>query len=246
MLNKYKIQMRGIKMLTKYIFRGLCTAAIIGTAIGGGSFAWAEEKPATAPASEPVKVEQSCLIAPAKLGDKDVQDFVAAPAKLLTDNPAGGLPMANRVRELAGSSSRAFDQIIGMAKSANDGQKSAIAAGLARIVSACGTVNPDYASLIQNAVAGLGDPVLIAAFAQAANDIKVAAVGAPGASSFAGGGATGLVGAGQTSGTNGYKYADGTGVDSGSGNYDVGSPNAVTDGTTVNTTVLSPTTTNGG
>jgi hypothetical protein len=230
-------------VLTKSSIRKIWAAAVIGAVVGCGSIALAEEKPA---AATPAKTDQSCLVAPAKLGDKEVQDFMAAPAKLLTDNPAGGLPMSNRVRELAGSSSGAMDQLIGLTKSANDGQKSAIAAGLARAVSACGTVNPDYASVIQNAVAGLGDPALIAAFAQATNDIKVAAVGAPGASSFAGGGATGVGGVSKQSGDNSYKYSSEGGVDTSSGSYDIGSANSVSGQDTVTTTIISTVTTTGG
>jgi hypothetical protein len=230
-------------VLTKSSIRKIWAAAAVGAVVSCGNIALAEEKPA---AATPAKVEQSCLVAPAKLGDKEVQDFMAAPAKLLTENPAGGLPMSNRVRELAGSSSGAMDQLIGLTKSANDGQKSAIAAGLARAVSACGTVNPDYASVIQNAVAGLGDPSLIAAFAQATNDIKVAAVGAPGASSFAGGGATGADGVSKQSGDNAYKYPGDSGIDTTSGTYDIGSANSLAAEDTVTTTIISTVAATGG
>lgn len=235
--------MRGTNVLTKSSIRKIWAATVVGAVVSCANIAQAEEQPA---AAAPAKAEQSCLVAPAKLGDKEIADFVAAPTKLLTDNPAGGLPMSNRVRELAGSSSNATDQLIGLTKTANDGQKSAIAAGLARAVSACGTVNPDYASLIQNAVAGLGDPAVIAAFAQATDDIKVAAVGAPGASSFAGGGATGADGLSKQSGDNAYQYPGEGGVDTTSGTYDIGSANSVAAQDTVTTTIISTIAATGG
>jgi hypothetical protein len=229
-------------MLSRSRISGLLITAAVGSVVGCFSFAQAEE---TSDAASPPAI-QSCLVAPAKLADKDVGDFVTAPNALLSENPAGGLPMSNRVRELAGSSSAAFEAILAQIKSANDGQKSAIAAGFARVVAACGPVNPDYAAAIQNAVAGLGDPVLIAAYAQATNDIKVAAVGVAGAASFAGGGATGTDSGDQSSGTNSYQYPDSSGVDTDSGSYDIGSPNSVSESDTVTTTVLSSTSPVGG
>jgi hypothetical protein len=223
-------------MLTKSSVLRMYAFATVGTVLGFGSMALAEEKPA-APA--PSAKEATCLQAPAKLADNEVADFISAPNKLLVDNPAGGLPMSNRVRELAGSSSNALDKIVGLIKTANDGQKSAIAAGLARTVQACGTVNPEYASLIQNSVAGLGDAALIAAFAQASNDIKVAAVGGDGGGTFSGGGSTSSDGTGDGTGSNAYRSAGDSGTATTSGTYSTDSGSTTVNGDSTTTNIFS-------
>lgn len=181
--------------------------------------------PASAEETTPAAADISCLLAPAKMDDAGLQSFIANPKALLSENQSGGLPLANRVRQLAASSSHAFTKIIELAKDANAEQKSAIAAGLARAVSACANVGgdlaADYGSLIQTGVASLGDQAFAAAFLQASNDVKVASVG-PGSAGFSlGGGATDDTVA-QESGINGYRSSGDGPLDTTSAKYTIG------------------------
>jgi len=146
----------------------------------------------TSGASFAQDIDQSCFLAPAKLPASEIDGFLANPNKFLTDEPVGGLPMANKARSLGGSSMKAVEALINLTKSANAEQKSAIGSGLSRVASACGATNPDYAAKIQQLVASLGDSSVITAFMSASGDVQTAAVGgAGGAGGGVGGGATG-------------------------------------------------------
>jgi hypothetical protein len=177
----------------------------------------------------PAKPDIACLQTPAKLDDAELQSFMNNPKTLLSENLSGGLPLSNRVRELAGSSSHAFDKIMELTKEANDGQKAAIAAGLARTVYACDSVGndvaSDYGAQIQTVVAGLGDATLTAAFQKASNDVAVAAVG-PGTAGFSIGGASTDGTDGQQSGDNSYKSPGDGPLDTSSAEYSIGTNSA--------------------
>jgi hypothetical protein len=200
------------------------TIAVVGCALGltaGASMAFAEATPTTAPQSV------VCLPVAEKMPDADVAKFLANPGKLLTDYPAGGVPMSNAVRTLAGSSDEALKAIMGLVKTANSGQKAQIAAGLAHVVSACNGLGTkqaqDYGLTIQTSVASAADTELASSFQQSQKDIATASVGgAPGTS--VGGGATND-GSSQDGGDNGYKFtAEGT-LDTSSGDYSIGNAN---------------------
>lgn len=164
--------------------------------------AFAQDAPVAAPAAQEAKADTSCFLAPAKLSAAEVDAFLANPAKLLADEPSGGLPLSNKVRALAGSSSQAAAKMVDLSKSATDIQKAAIGAGLSRVVQACASF-PDYAANIQNLVAGLGDSTVIAAFMAASSDVQVAAVGGAGVGAAGGG-----VGGGDTADASSQTGAD--------------------------------------
>lgn len=131
----------------------------------------------------------ACLQLPAKLDKGRIEAFLSDPQAILTENPTGGLKLSNRVRELAGSSNRALGKIRELSKRANEPQKVAIAAGLARVVFVCGNIGGDlalnYSSEIQTMVAQLGDSAFANAFLRASSDISVAALGYASSSSSA-------------------------------------------------------------
>lgn len=184
--------------VSRDMLAGAAFAVFAGLFSSGAAFA-EEAAPAAAPAQ--AKADTSCFLAPAKLPASEVDAFLANPSKLLSDEPSGGLPLANKVRALAGSSSNAAAKMVELSKSATDIQKAAIGAGLSRTVQACASM-PDYAANIQQLVAGLGDSTLIAAFMAASSDVQVAAVGGPGA-----GAASNAVGGGDTADTTGQRSA---------------------------------------
>lgn len=186
---------------------------------------------AEAPASTPGH-DVACLMRPAKLSEGDIKSFVDHPGALLKASPDGGTQMSTRVRSLAGSSSQAFNAILGLVKQANDNQKSAIASGLAQAVYACGSIGGDeamnYAAAIQAAVASLGDPSFASTFQQSSKDISTASVG-PGAAGYAVGGGTTETDDSPKSGTNGFRSPGNNPIPNTSGDYTVGGVNPVND-----------------
>ncbi len=144
-----------------------------------------------------------CFVAPARLSDADMQVFLADPAALLADYPSAGLPMTTRVRSLAGSSATTLDPLLGLVASASPPQVSAIGSGLARVARACAASNPDYAGLIQQKIAGLNNPQLVAAFLAASSEVQTAALGAASSAAGGAGGAIGGGGAGAAGGSSG-------------------------------------------
>lgn len=178
-------------------------------------------------ASPPAAAGISCLPTPAKLSEADMQSFFGDSKALLTNNAVGGLPLSNAIRSLAGSNSLAFDKIKDLTKDANPAQRSAIAAGLARVVYVCGTLRDsaaqDYAAAIQAWVAGFGDTTFAAAFQAASKDIDVAAVG-PGVGGYAAGGGATTDESGSAN-TNQYTYPSEDPSATTSGTYTIGSVN---------------------
>ncbi len=185
-------------------------ALVIGTALGclGVSPVFAQTAPgasATTPAAPPAQAPAGpaagCFVAPAALSAAEISAFIASPSQLLTDFPTAGLPMANRVRSLAGSSADVLAALTGLVGRANPSQVAAIGAGLARAARACAAINPLYAAQIQEAVAGTPFET---AFLSASAETQTAALGAAGAGAGAGGapaGAIGGAGAGTGPGT---------------------------------------------
>jgi hypothetical protein len=166
------------------------------------------------------QVPAACFVAPARLSDAQIADFLVSPAAVLADNPNGGLPLSSRVRSLAGSSSAAVQAIIALVPSASMEQRAAIGSGLARAARACARPSPLYAAFIQEQVAGIDAVEVIAAFLAASEEVQTAAV-AGGASGGASGGAAaaGLGNAGQAgpfsgglSGDDAVAQADGAGL----------------------------------
>ena len=189
------------------------------------SFAQAEE---AAPAAAPQ--QQVCLQNPA--GAADAKAFLNDPKALHASNQVGGLPLTNTVRALAGSDKEAMAKIMELAKDANSEQKSAIAAGLARVVFECGKLGTEdaanYGSLIQTQVAGLGDATFTNAFLQPSNDIRTAAVG-PGAAGVSVGGGQTDASTGDLGGDNTYKASGDGPFDTTSASYTIGDATFVDD-----------------
>ena len=74
-----------------------------------------------------------CLIAPAAVPDKDVQDFLKDPAALLTNFPLGGVDMTRQVRGLAATDAKTIQPLMDDAKAGTQLHKVAIASGLSLI-----------------------------------------------------------------------------------------------------------------
>lgn len=134
----------------------------------------------------------SCVQGPAKMSDAALKSFSASPADLLTANMFGGLALSNAVRQLVASDSDTLDAVMKLVSSSNSTQAAAIAAGLARAVQACATVDPAYADRIQKAVASLNNPSFLTAFTSSSDQIRTAAIGqgGPAGGQAVGGGST--------------------------------------------------------
>ncbi len=199
-------------------FRSVVAAVLFGSWVGLG----------TAPAA--FAAASACFVAPAKLSDDKVAAFMASPSAILTTYAAGGLPMANEVRALAGSSADTLDALIALVSQASSPQKAAIGAGLARAAKACAGVSPDYAALIQEKIAGVNSPELVTAFLSASNDVQTAALGGGatgGAAGGAGGGAGGLGGSAGAGGSFGNGSSGDSSTANTSGSYSSGGGSSV-------------------
>lgn len=168
----------------------------------------------------------SCATATAA-GSTEDADFVnryrSNPDAIIGDTTQGGLSLSNVVRALALADSGNMQTIGDALKKADDTQKTAIGAGLARAAFACGETKQqaqvDYADKIAVFVAQSTDSVLISAYQKSSQDVRVAAVSAPAGGSYAGGGdVTGS--ASQTGGQNDYLGADSP-IDTTTGTYTI-------------------------
>jgi len=169
-------------------------------------------------------MDLSCLSAPAKSSTAEISEFLVKPEILLSGHADGGIGMVNAVRVLSGSSLRAVEVMVKLARTANSAQKSAIASGLARAAALCNANSPDMTEKIQEMVAQSKDDGLISAFQSASTDVQTAAVNASNGGVAAGGGAIGDDGS-QLSGDNAFRYASENGIPTTSGTYDIGSVN---------------------
>lgn len=170
--------------------------------------------------------ETACFTGPAKLGDGEVQAFLASPSALLSEFPGGGLPLSTRVRSLAGSDAATLAPIAGLVSTATPAQVSAIGSGLARVARACQIANPEYAATIQELVASLDNDGLEVAFEAASQEVQTAAVGTGGGAAGGAGGAGGAIGGGGTAGGGSAGSSAGGGTSStgnSSGTFSVGS-----------------------
>lgn len=157
-----------------------------------------------------------CFVAPARMSDAEISAFLAAPESLLSQFSSGGLPLSNQARSLAGSSADALSPLIAIAAKANAGQAAAIGAGLARAARACATVNPEYASRIQDAIADSGNRALETAFLAANSETQTASLGGGLSGGGSATGGAGAIGGGGTPG-GGSNGGAGTTASTGSG-----------------------------
>lgn len=172
---------------------GLCLVA-------GSAFSAPVVTDATQPASSGPVGAVSCLVSPARISDESVVAFLAAPQDIYRDvagdRDVNALVLSSRIRSLAASSSDTLLPLLELAKTATPSQQAAIGAGLARAATTCVSVNAEYASRIQVAVAELNSPVLAEAFAGGLDDIQTSALAGasgagPSASAIGGGGDAG-------------------------------------------------------
>ena len=190
----------------------LTAAALVVAALAfGPSSATAQDAPAsgtelaaTSPSDGTVPnevVSSSCFLPPAKMSEAAIDAFLANPPELLVTNASGGLPLANQVRSLAGSSSASVPVLLDLARTATASQQAAIGAGLARAAIACSRVDAAYAAMIQQLVAESGIEGLIAAFIGASNEVQTAALpGGTPAGGIGGGVTAGGIGGGGAAG----------------------------------------------
>jgi len=126
-----------------------------------------------------------------------ISDFKASPSSLLQQYPTGGPQLISRVRDLGASDPTTLPGLIALLKdpaTTND-QMRAIVAGLAQVARMAAQQDQAYANEIQTAIAGTGNPDVIAAYQAATGDVAIAATG---------GGAGGGSGAGGPTGTSGF------------------------------------------
>lgn len=126
-----------------------------------------------------------------QLAAQTISDFKASPASLLQQFAAGGAQMISRVRDLGASDPTTVPALIALLKepTTTKEQMQAIVAGLAQVARMAAQQDQAFASEIQAAIAGTGNPDVIAAYQAATGDVQIAATGGG-----AGGGGTGAGG----------------------------------------------------
>lgn len=124
-----------------------------------------------------------------------ISDFKAAPTSLLQQYPTGGPQLISRVRDLGASDPTTLPGLIALLKdpATTKDQINAIVAGLAQVARMAAQQDQAYANEIQTAIAGTGNPDVIAAYQAATGDVAIAAAGG-GAGGSGGGGPTGTSG----------------------------------------------------
>ncbi|WP_128935759.1 hypothetical protein [Bradyrhizobium zhanjiangense] len=120
-----------------------------------------------------------------------VSEFKASPNSLLQQYPTGGPQLISRVRDLGASDPTTLPGLIALLKdpATTKDQMRAIVGGLAQVARMAAQSDAAFANEIQTAIAGIGNPDVIAAYQAATGDVAIAATGggAGGGSSGAGG-----------------------------------------------------------
>jgi hypothetical protein len=116
-----------------------------------------------------------------------IQQFLANPAGLLSQFPNGGPQLISKVRDLVASDPSTLDALMGLLKTANPDQSSAIGTALGQVALMAVSTDPAFGTKIQTAIAQAGNNSALAAFsAVVGGDIKLAA--ATGGAGIGGGG----------------------------------------------------------
>ncbi|MDA9543904.1 hypothetical protein ACM43_04920 [Bradyrhizobium sp. CCBAU 45321] len=125
-----------------------------------------------------------------------ISEFKAAPNSLLQQYPTGGPQLISRVRDLGASDPTTLPGLIALLKdpATTTDQMRAIVAGLAQVARMAAQQDQAYANEIQTAIAGTGNPDVIAAYQAATGDVAIAAAG--GGAGGGGSGAGGPTGSG--------------------------------------------------
>lgn len=159
-----------------------------------------------------------------------IADFKASPNSLLQQYPTGGPQLISRVRDLGASDPSTLPGLIALLRdpATTQDQMRAIVGGLAQVARMAAQSDAAFGNEIQTAIAGTGNPDVIAAYQAATGDVAIAATGGGGSSGS--GGATG--GGASSGGSNngaptfgGLHYA--TTVSSNASNGVTGTTNAV-------------------
>jgi hypothetical protein len=110
-----------------------------------------------------------------------IQQFLANPAALLTQYLNGGPLMITKVRDLAASDPATVDALIGLLKSANTDQASAIGTALGQVALMAVSTDQAFATELQTKIAQAGNVSALGAFSSVVGgDIKLAAATGPG------------------------------------------------------------------
>ncbi|WP_164937229.1 hypothetical protein [Bradyrhizobium vignae] len=162
-----------------------------------------------------------------------ISEFKAAPNSLLQQYPTGGPQLISRVRDLGASDPTTLPGLITLLKdpATTKDQMRAIVAGLAQVARMAAQQDQAYGNEIQTAIAGTGNPDVIAAYQAATGDVAIAATG--------GGAAGGGTGGGGPTGTGGFATGGGGGGvtvfgNNTTGNNGTGTGSGSVGGTTVN------------
>ncbi|MCA1411023.1 hypothetical protein I6F30_07540 [Bradyrhizobium sp. NBAIM20] len=122
-----------------------------------------------------------------------ISEFKSSPNSLLQQYPTGGPQLISRVRDLGASDPTTLPGLIALLKdpATTKDQMNAIVAGLAQVARMAAQQDQAYANEIQTAIAGTGNPDVIAAYQAATGDVAIAAAGGAGGGGSGGGGPTG-------------------------------------------------------
>jgi len=126
-----------------------------------------------------------------QLSAQIISDFKGAPTSLLQQYPNGGPEMISRVRDLGASDPTTLPGLISLLRdpATTGDQMRAVVGGLAQVARMAAQTDQAFANEIQSAIAGTGNPDVIAAYQAATGDVAIAATGAGAGSG--GGGPTG-------------------------------------------------------
>ncbi|WP_035681324.1 hypothetical protein [Bradyrhizobium liaoningense] len=118
-----------------------------------------------------------------------ISEFKTSPNSLLQQYPTGGPQLISRVRDLGASDPTTLPGLIALLKdpATTKDQMNAIVAGLAQLSRMAAQQDQAFANEIQTAIAGTGNPEVIAAYQAATGDVAIAATGAGGGGTGAGG-----------------------------------------------------------
>ncbi|MFK4576627.1 hypothetical protein [Bradyrhizobium ottawaense] len=132
-----------------------------------------------------------------------ISDFKASPTSLLQQYATGGPQLISRVRDLGASDPTTLPGLIALLKdpATTKDQMRAIVGGLALVARMAAQQDQAYGNEIQAAIAGTGNPDVIAAYQAATGDVAIAATGGAGGGGTGAGGPTGT--SGLASGGNG-------------------------------------------
>lgn len=145
-----------------------------------------------------------------------VDEFLANPAQVMAQYPAGGAELISLIRDVATSHPEALATITSLLASGNVDQQAAIGSGLGQAYKIVLNSDQAYAAQIAAAIGGSNSDSAKTAYSGATGDVSIASVGGGAAGSGGGGGGAGG-GSGGTAGGTGFGGTPTGGSNSGSG-----------------------------